>query len=64
MNNLAEQLLFEDKGGKNLHLEHREEDCRQWCKCSIASEEHLEGCSLRLGSPLLGKEEDYGDQGY
>jgi len=26
MNNLAEQLLFEDKGGKNLHLEHIEDE--------------------------------------
>ena len=24
MNNLAEQMLYEDKGGKNRHLEHRE----------------------------------------
>ena len=26
MNSLAEQLLFEDKGGKNLHLEHIEDE--------------------------------------
>ena len=26
MNNLAQQLLFEDKGGKNLHLEHIEDE--------------------------------------
>jgi hypothetical protein len=26
MNNLAEQILFEDKGGKNLHLEHIEDE--------------------------------------
>jgi hypothetical protein len=26
VNNLAEQLLFEDKGGKNLHLEHIEDE--------------------------------------
>jgi len=26
MNNLAEQLIFEDKGGKNLHLEHIEDE--------------------------------------
>ena len=26
MNNIAEQLLFEDKGGKNLHLEHIEDE--------------------------------------
>ena len=26
MNNLAEQVLFEDKGGKNLHLEHIEDE--------------------------------------
>ena len=26
MNNLAEQLLLEDKGGKNLHLEHIEDE--------------------------------------
>ena len=26
MNNLAEQILYEDKGGKNLHLEHIEEE--------------------------------------
>ena len=26
MNNLAEQMLYEDKGGKNLHLEHIEDE--------------------------------------
>ena len=26
MNNLAEQILYEDKGGKNLHLEHIEDE--------------------------------------
>ena len=26
MNNLAEQLIYEDKGGKNLHLEHIEDE--------------------------------------
>ena len=26
MNNLAEQLIFEDKAGKNLHLEHIEDE--------------------------------------
>ena len=26
MSNLAEQLIFEDKGGKNLHLEHIEDE--------------------------------------
>ena len=26
MNNLAEQFIFEDKGGKNLHLEHIEDE--------------------------------------
>ena len=26
MNNLAQQILFEDKGGKNLHLEHIEDE--------------------------------------
>ncbi len=26
MSNLAEQFIFEDKGGKNLHLEHIEDE--------------------------------------
>ena len=47
MNNLAEQILYEDKGGKNLHLEHIEDEIR---KDFSFSQDLVDSCQETLSS--------------